>query len=298
MNKRYHIWIGVVMIAVAGGCAAPVARIVHRLPAALPVADDLGDLAVGEFRLTDGPGEGVAIQAAEMLRERLALTGEPTSDAATVRVDGLIAAAVTDTDTQRMTGHWNAETSDVDMAPVASLVRQADVTVHFMVHQADGSMVTAEIRRTYDSRSDPAVWGELGLNRSDDPMHVPDADVIVRQLLAEAVDRFVEMVRPLDVRVDVPMRWVGGPDAEDGLAAAEKGDFTAATAHFEAALSRRPDDGNLLFDLAVSAEAAGELEAALANYQAAAEISDGQDIEAVAGVERVGRIMRRLGLTQ
>ncbi|MHC4985455.1 MAG: tetratricopeptide repeat protein [Planctomycetota bacterium] len=299
MGRHLHITLTIAALlgAAITGCSAPVARIVHRLPAPLPLEGEVGDLTVGEFRLTDGSGQGVADFAAQSLRDQLARIGAPTSAGPALRVDALIDVVVTDTDTQRMVGQYDADAGEVRPAPAASLVREAAVNVQFMVLEPDGTVVVAEIRRSYDSRTDPATWGELGLNRSDDPEHVPGAEAIVQQLLTESVERFVEMIRPLDVRADVPMRWVGGPDAEKGLAAAEKGDFAAALAHFEAQALDRPDDVDLLFDVAVSAEAAGELDTALAGYEKVVELTDSKDPDAVAGVDRLQRIMPRLGLT-
>jgi len=298
MNRHFHITItAAALLATAmGGCAAPVARIVHNLPAPLELKGALGDLTVREFRLTDGSGQAVADFAAQTLRDRLAVIAGPASGDSPLPIDALIDVVVNDTDTQRMVGQYDTDAGQVDTVPVPSLVRQADVTTQFQVLEPDGSVVVAEIRRTYDSRTDPATWGELGLNRSDDPAGVPAADVVVRQLLTEAVDSFVEMIRPLEVRVDVPMRWVGGSDAEKALVAAEKGDFVSALANFEAQQLRRPDDVNLLFDVAVAAEASGELRTALAAYQKVVELTDSQDLEAAAGADRLGRIMPRLGL--
>ena len=300
MTRHPHITIAVaaLLAAAMGGCSAPVATIVHRLPAPLEIKGDLGDLTVREFRLTDDSGQAVADFAAQALRDRLAAVAGPASGDATLPVDALIDVVVTDTDTQRMVGNWNPETGEVYSAPVPSLIRQADVAAQFMVLEPDGSVVVAEIRRTYDSRTDPATWGELGLNRSDDPLGVPSAEVVVQQLLSEVVDGFVEMIRPLEVRVDVPMRWVGGPNADKALAAAEKGDFVSALANFEAQQLRRPDDVNLLFDVAVAAEAAGELQTALAAYQEVVELTDSKDVEAATGADRLARIMPRLGLTE
>jgi len=103
------------------------------------------------------------------------------------------------------------------------------------------------------------------------------------------------MIRPLEVRVEVPLRWTSGGDVAVGLDAAGQGAFAEAAEYFRAEALKREKNVNLLFDVAAAAEGAGDLKTALEYYRKVATLTKDKDALAVEGAERVQRVMRRLG---
>jgi len=210
---RNGLWLGAILcvgLAAAGGCKAPVITVTHVLPAAVPIAADVGRLEVGDFTVRGEPNEEAAAFTARALRERLAelkgaslsqpsgettagadaaAAGDPDASGPTARVSGEIRLTVTDTEVQRPIRRWDPDSREARTLIAPSLVRQVQVTVEFVVHRdaTFSPLATAEVRRSYDSRNDPAVWGPLGLGRPDDPAGVPETDEIVRNLLTECV---------------------------------------------------------------------------------------------------------------
>jgi tetratricopeptide (TPR) repeat protein len=129
----------------------------------------------------------------------------------------------------------------------------------------------------------------LGLERPDDPANVPAAEMIVRELLNACVKEFVGMLAPREVTARIPLRPAPGPSGAKGLEAARRGEYAAAVGHFKDALKAKPDDANLLFDLAAVSERAGELQAALKLYRKVQELTGDRDIAAHEGAVRVAR---------
>lgn len=285
--------LGIVAVVLAGaGCEAPVVTIEHALPAAVPI-DEAANFPAGPVTATGDVDTDLSAFATEALRERLddaALLPAVDQSWLGPEAGGAIVVTVEDTLAKRQLRHWNPQTDDTREQTVESLIRRVDVAAAFTLTtsgSADGPVVI-EINRAYDSRGDPQTWGELGLRRPDDPAQVPAAEEITRGLVVQCVDGFVEMIRPLSIRVDVPMRYAGPKAALD---AAGEGRFGDALTSFREALNERPDDVNLLFNAAVAAEAADDLPAALASYQQIVELTDGDDAEAVDGVERIGLVI-------
>lgn len=286
-------------MAVVVGCRAPVLSITHVLPAAVPLDADVAALKVEPFTLREGRNEDLALFLAQVLQLRLAEYAErtgrdPVGPSATV--GGEIHVVITNTETQRPIRLWDPAGRQATTQIAPSLVRQADVIVVFAIGRegSGAEPVQVEVRRSYDSRNDPAVWGPLGLARPDDPAGVPEANDIVHMLLIECADALVAMIQPLEVHVELPLRWTRGPDASAGLTAARRGEYTQAVEHFQWAAADRGESVKVLFDLAAVAEAGGQLDMALENYRKVAELTENEDRLAVEGAERVERIMRRL----
>ena len=286
-------------MAAGVGCRAPVLSITHVLPAAVPLDADVAALNVETFTLREGRNEELALFLAQVLQLRLAEYAErrgrdPLGLSATV--GGEIHVVITNTEAQRPIRVWDPARGQATTQIAPSLVRQAEVIVVFAIGRGGPSRepVKVEVRRSYDSRNDPAVWGPLGLARPDDPAGVPEADDIVHTLLIECADALVAMIQPLEIHVELPMRWTRGPGASAGLAAARRGEYIRAAEHFQWAAANRGESVKVLFDLAAVAEAGGQLSLALENYRKVAELTENEDRPAIEGAERVERIMRRL----
>jgi len=288
-------------LAVLVGCQAPVVTIVHILPAAVPLEVEVTQLQVGALAVHGGPDEDeMSAFMAERLRQRLAEAGNPSGPPGP-EVQGTFDVQIADKESDRPIRRWDLVSKQIQTETVPSLVRMVDVKGVFAVPGSGEQPVPLagiEVRRSYDSRNDPAVWGDLGLDRPDDPSGVPAADEVIRELLGECVDEFFEMIRPLEVRVDVALRPVGGRDAKAGMVAVEQGDYAEALACFLAEARRREDDAALLFDVAVAAEASGQLQTAMEYYGAAAEAAAGRDELALEGAQRVERVIKRLGASR
>ncbi len=297
---------GLVSAALVAGCGPGAITVTHRLPAALPVPPDVRAIEAGEATVAAGPQDGYGPFVTAALNERLRGLKGSTGVAADLRpgdvarVGSRIQITITDTAGSRQVRRWDPETRQLTPATLETLTRDIAVRVDFeLVRGAGGERLLAvETRRTYGSAGDPAVRGELGLERPDDPERVPPVKAIVEELLAECVASFCRMIAPVDVTVEIPLRPVGGRSARAGLAAAKAGDFVAASDHFAAAAEAAPDDVDIRFNLAAVSEAAGAMARALGNYKRAAEAAQGKDEGARAGAERVARIIARTRTTR
>ena len=288
------IVLSIVAVALAGaGCSAPVVSIEHALPAAVPIEgmDNFPFAAIAVFGDADAD---LGPYATEQMRRQLALLdllNEPAQTRVGPEVGGTIIVTVEETTGQRQVRHWRPGDDEMREETVESLVRRVDVAAAFTLTADDGDEpVVIEINRSYDSRGDPRTWGELGLQRPDDPSNIVPTEQVTRHLVVQCIDSFVEMIRPLSIQVDVPMRYAGPAAALD---AAKEGRFADALAAFEAALSDRPKDANLLFNAGVAAEAADNLPAAALHYMHAVEASDGDDADAATAYLRVVSVVER-----
>jgi len=293
---QFILFSGFLSAALAAGCAAPVVTVRHKLPAAVVIPGHDAGMRVKGFSVKTGPKDGFADFAAGRLRQRLAKSAGRSGAAnrgALLRGD--IHIAMHDTKGTRRVRRGGGKTGDLASHEVSALIRTGQVRVDFVVTRApDGEeLVTIETRRSYRSTGDPRVRGELGLLRPDDPTHVPAAETIVRELLTEYIASFCAMIAPLEVVEQVPLRntLAGGA----GFRAVRAGDLEEAARHFEGAVADAPRDVALLFNLAVTAEGAGKLQAALDNYRAVQKLANGQDPPAAAGTQRIERIIHRLG---
>lgn len=200
---------------------------------------------------------------------------------------------VTDERSARTLQRWNAETRSNYDVEVDSLVRTAKAEVAFRVPSGDGREVTVETRRSYDSRTDPAVRGPLGLQRADDPENVPPAGDILRELLTESVVEFVQMVSPVHHNAQIQLLAVPDADVSDAMRYVRESRFPEAAGAFAAALEKNPDNAALRFNLAVMRETTGDLDVAEELYEAAMEGLDEAGRRAAAeGARRVRRVRR------
>lgn len=286
---------GFLSAALAAGCAAPVVTVRHKLPAAVVIPGHDARMRVKGFSVKTGPKDAFADFAAGRLKQRLgesAGAGNAANPEALVRGD--IHVTVRDAKATRRVRGRDGKTGDLTSHEVPTLIRTVKVRVDFVVTRASNGeeLVTIETRRSYRSTADPRVRGELGLLRPDDPTHVPASETIVRELLAECIETFCAMIAPLEVVEQIPLRnaLTGG----EGFQAVRAGDWEAASRHFETAVAAAPSDVALVFNLAVTAEAAGKLQVALENYRAVQKLTDGQDRPAATGARRVERVIHRL----
>ncbi len=212
---------------------------------------------------------------------------------ATHSVTARAALEVADERSTRTLQRWNAGTRSTYDVEVESLVRTAKAEVAFRVPLGDGREVTVETRRSYDSRTDPAVRGPLGLQRADDPENVPPAGDILRELLTESAAEFVQMVSPVYHNAETQLLPVPDADVSDAMRYVRESRFPEAAGAFAAALAKNPDNAALRFNLAILREATGDLEAAEELYGAAMEgLDEAGRRPAAEGTRRVRRVRR------
>ena len=293
---QFILFSGFLSAALAAGCAAPVVTVRHKLPAAVVIPGHGAGMRVKGFSVKTGPKGAYADFAAGLLKRRLAESaGAGNAANPGVLVRGDIHVTLRDVKATRRVRGRDGKGGDLTSREVPTLIRTGKVRVNFVVTRApDGEeLVTIETRRSYRSTADPRVRGELGLLRPDDPTHVPASETIVRELLVECIESFCAMIAPLEVVEQVPLRntLTGG----EGFRAVRVGDMDAASRHFGTAAAAAPSNVALLFNLAVTAEAAGKLQVAFENYSAVQKLTNGQDRLAATGAQRVGRVIHRLG---
>jgi hypothetical protein len=293
----------VLLIAIFfAGCSTPVANIRHVLPAAVPISKELAKVEVKNFRVKAQGDDNFGSYVEEILHKNLIKSlpqaketkNLSSSKSHTLTIEGLIFIEVNDVKSTREVRNWSPKTQQFSSLEIPTLVRNVQVEVHFVLIQDSQDSVTVELRRSYTSLGDPRVRGQLGLQRPDAPDRVPSKDTIIRELLAECTDSFCSIVEPLEVSVQIPLRSTLNSEGAAGLKAAEKGDYPSAVKHFAAATEKEPNDINLVFNLAVSAEAAGNLELALENYTKILTNPKNQDQIAQDGAKRVRRVLLRL----
>lgn len=129
------------------------------------------------------------------------------------------------------------------------------------------------------------------MHRGDDPERIPSFEQITRELVAECVETAVGMVEPVMMPVTLRFRPASGPEAAAGLESARERDFAAAAEQFRAAVTKRPDDAALCFNLGLALEGAGDFAGARGAYQAAVGASAGKDVEAQKAAARAAALL-------
>jgi len=281
----------VVAAALAAGCAAPTASVVHELPAAVP-AGDVAAIVPGRFEVAAGDAWMAEFLAAEVNRRAAAARGDAPPAEPAVTMGGTVTAEVTDRRGRRPARRMDPAAGRLVDVQVPFLVRTAKVRVVFALAPADGAApVKLETAESYTSAEDPRVRGPAGLERGDDPSRVPPAETILRELLVQCVDEAWGMIAPVRMPVTLQFRRADGEAAEAGLEAVERKDFAAAVEHFRAAVQERPDSAALRFNLAAALEGQGQFAAAARHYQAAADAAgDAGDPEARRAAQRTTRL--------
>jgi len=296
LRKRPVLGMALVLILAAVGCGPPVLAVRHRLAPDLPIPAGAARVRLGEFTVADGPADGYAAFVAERLAERLEASGgygvatREARGSADLVVGARLGIQAKDVEQPRTVRRLNPDTRQMELFDVPGLVRTVEVLAAFDVQiLRTGRKIGVETRRSYRSTDDPRTRGPLGLDRPDDPANVPAAETIVRELLGACVEEFVGMLAPGEVTARIPLRPAPGPSGAKGLEAARRGEYAAAVGHFKDALKAKPDDANLLFDLAAVSECAGELEAALELYRKVQELTGDRDVGAHESAVRVAR---------
>jgi len=299
-----HVLSAAILGTILAGCSAPVLSIKHVLPAALPLQAEIAPAQAKDFVVSPATEQDMASFVAQAVNDRLFGSDGATSRPAmgdSLVVAGAIDIESTDRAGQRDIRRWNSDAAQYETRPEPFLVRTTKVGIDFAIKRRGGvkPMVTIETRRTHRSNEDPRLRGELGLGRGDDPQRVPPTEQVVRELLAECVETFIQMVQPVEVTAQVQLRETLQRQGLAGLEAVRKGDSAAAMKLFAAAVAADPNDPDLLFNLAAAQEAAGDLEPALANYRKAGQqqAADG-DATTEAAARRVeGVLAKRRALT-
>lgn len=265
----------------AASCQAPSVSVRHELPAAVAMPAGPITFTVGEFRADANAPTSAADTMRRILQRRL---GSSTSAAGNaVEVSGTVSLRVTDMRHDALQ---------------PSLVRRVEARVDCVLQQDNRRLGVIEVRRSYNSAADPNVCGALGLERADDPARVPPAEKVVPALLEQCADVLVRMVTPVFVMKEIRLRPYDGPAAQKGFAAASEKRYREAMFAFQAALPATRDGSPAAhFNLAASAEAAGDLLTALEHYQSAAKSANGVDKESDLAVERVRQVIERQKLT-
>jgi len=291
----------------AAGCAGPVVKVSHVLPAAVPMPADIVLINPrGPFAVTPPDAGPYGQFVIDLLNERPLLVGSGVKGRLlreapeiqpeqVVSVGGRITIKANDARGTRQVLRPNAATREPELLDLPTLVRTLELTVDFVLTRAHSGerVTTVETRRSYSSTADPRVRGELGLHRPDDPERIPPTDQVIRELLTECAETFRAMVLPLVVTAEIPMRGTLNEQGSQGLKAAERGAFGNAVGFFESAVKQSPNDMNLLFNLAVACEAAGRLPDAARHYQTVADQTSGRDLHAAESAQRVQRILLR-----
>lgn len=282
----------------ASGCATPTVAITHKLPAAVPVLNLPAKVSAENFAPRADASPSLARLAAKLVIERMpaaigpAKAGE-SAGANLFTVGGTVRVKAHDVKGRRLLRVLDRASGKLRAEQLPSLVRTADLEADFVVRRrgSDQPIVTIETRRRYNSATDPAVRGELGLRRPDDPALVPPLDKVCQRMLAECVDEFWAMLTPSEINLRVRLRPVPGPQARAGFQAVRQGRIDAAVEQFEAAALARANQPDTLYDLAVLREAAGKLPQALANYRKVVSLTDHGDKQAVSAAKRVKLVM-------
>ena len=295
MQSKTTLYLPVLIAMLLVGCGAPAVTVSHTLPAAVPLEADIGQLRAGNIAFT-GYDTAIGEPAKDILAKRLAEAKLPAGSQI-ARVDVKAVISVVDKAGQRQVRRVNPQTTQIEIVDLPSLVRTVDLMVEFsVVDPSTGkTLLGVDTHRSYTSTGDPRMWGELGLTRPDDPDQVPPADTVLQEMFADSADEFCNMLAPVVVTETIQMRPTLNSDGSAGLKAAESGDFAAALSHLQAATSAEAKNVDLMFDRAVAAEAAGQLEEAMTSYRSAFELSKDKDAEAQAGAERLRRIIARMG---
>lgn len=312
----------------AGSCAPPTVSLHTYLPAALPLPW-FTRLRVGEFTVVDAgapPGGGAATQAdapsatvavpvtpalakfvnarldehlymKERINPRLAET-QPAGAGGEYFINGTIRAAIRDTRGSRRVQLRAPSTQPAMSKELPTLVRRVRLQVEFAVTwagkgEAPGGrdLGTVEVVRAYDSALDPAVRGELGLERPDDPNRVPPVEAIVDDLLAQCARAFRCMISPTPIGALVRLRPAWGPEADKAFAAIREHSYGLVVEEFRKALAVDPNSPARIFNFAVAAEAGDEFDLAERHYQRAYGLSGEKDDEAYDGARRCRRVI-------
>jgi len=294
-------WTGrllVTALALCSGCGAAVLTVQHDLPAALPVAVEKLSVDRADFSVNDQTYTELLDYTIETLREQLGPSRRPSGDKThgTVgHVGGRIEVQQSESRGSRWVLQRDPETKLMIKQKVPTLVRTASVRVEFVVQDASGrQLAAAELSRPYDSTQDPRVRGQLGLHRPDDPQRVPPAEKILKELLADCVRSFCEMITPTHLEVPIRLQPAAGPEANAAMEAVRAGRYAQAYALFGEALRADPGNPALMFNLAALAEKTGNLEAAARYYKASAQATGPQRKIAAQCARRVELILARL----
>lgn len=295
---RRSRFIGAIVLAAlgaaAGGCGTPVLTINHGWLTDLGLPGRLDIASAEPFTVVSGPEDGFGPFMRDALAERCRppASGGPAEDAVRVALTGTLAIDLRDARGRRTVERRSRETGAPEPVQIETLRRTASVRAVLNVRDAatGGTIASAEVARDYDSVGDPAVYGPHGLGRPDDPERVPPGPTIVRELLSSCAEALARMMTPVRVRAKVRLREASSVTGRRGLGAAAKGDYAAAAACFMDALAAAPADADLRFNLAAVQEAAGNLDAALAHYEAAAGRAGG-DPEAAEAVRRIKQVL-------
>lgn len=283
--------LGALLLA-ALGCGGEV-TIDHQVPAAVPIPQSARPLGAGEVSIRDAEGtntKDLSARAKKELAAALAEINDPNAGAPAGRVDAAFHVTITDKRGERTVRRGRPD-GEMRTVTLPTLVRTVDVRVELPVRAADGEeIVTLSVVRSYDSRRDPRVWGELALGRAADPNRVPSRETILRELLTDCVHRGADLLRRGRVSATVPLKYTFHSAGQRGLEAIKRGRYRKAAELFANALRESPGDAALIYNRAVACEADGRLRVALMGYRKA--IQAGSDEHALTGARRVETVIR------
>lgn len=285
--------VGWVLLAAAiglVGCAGEV-EVTHTLPSAVPLPEGVRPLSVGRVSIAGADEAELSPVVREALSEQLKRINSFDANAQAGVVDAAIDVTVTDTRGSRTVRRGRPD-GEMKTVALPTLVRKVDVRAEFPVrHRSSESepIVTLSVMRSYDSRRDPRVWGELAVGRAADPNRVPPRQTVLRELLADSVRHGVDLLRQGQIAATVPLKPTWNAIGQRGLDAMKQGEYTTASRLFADALDDSPTDATLLFNHAVACEAGGQLQRALMGYRKV--LQAGDDEHALAGAKRVQTVI-------
>jgi len=284
------------------GCQNPHLTITHWLPGPAYLPIKYTDFLPGKcvlVGLKDTDLQDYArtklVEQVQELRKRYAEWGQskhrPAGQQATVEV--VFTIEVEDEKQSRMVKQGNPMNQEGKISEVASLFRQINLHAEFHVQPQikSNETVTLEVRREYSSRDDVRTRGPWGLQRPDDPKNVPAIKTIVRELLAGSINAFYRMVAPIKIEARMQLKPTLNRRGRNGLKQTFAGNCAAAVTSFQAGLNQHPKDKYLWYNLAVAAEAAGQLDRALDAYETLAQSDPDKNSEIHQAVKRVKRVI-------
>jgi len=300
-----------------------VVKVSHSLPAGLPLPADAKALRVGRISVVgpataaytfgEVPAGGAVVpvtpELARLMATRLGQALEtkghihprlgdtrPAANSGECIIDATIHVAIHEMRGKRDVLLLDPATKATRPREVPTLVRRAEVRVEFAVTRAGAGqgLGIVEVARTYDSALDPAVRGELGLERPDDPNRVPPVEAIVKDLLDQCAPVFQCMISPTPIGALVQLRPAWGPEADKAFAAIREHSYGLVVEEFRKALAVDPNSPARIFNFAVAAEAGDEFDQAEKHYQRAFDLSGEKDAEAYDGARRCRRVLEAL----
>ena len=291
MRKSTCLLIWLWAAAVLAGCQEPTVTIEHVLPGPLdPPVDSLR--ADGSRFEIQGQGQGdLGDYLANSLNQQAGQSWRPSPGREAIARAGRIGGTIYVQAKQSSGSRAVLGISQTQPRELPTASQRVHVRVVFVLSDEAGQkLLTYETNQRYDSAGDPRTRGELGLKRADDPANLLPLDGIVHELLDESGRSFIQALAPTVDREHIQLRSAVGTGGV--FRAAKQGQLAEALQQMRGVAAKHPGAA-ADFDLAVLAEATGNLNEALEAYKRAAKTNGPTDAQAGRGVTRVEQVIAR-----